>query len=1491
MIHSPIRLFRIWPILALCALSFGSHPSEAREAEGKYGNLPASMASRFVDLPQGFRPPGPQGMAVILEFRDQSALQSLGSVPGIAGQKGAVIPPVFMEYLLDEKGKVEELIQAGVVRICPLLPQEKVDAYLLQKAGEGEVLAVVLQTWTKISADERELLFSPLGAQALSSPFESMGLYHYTVDARNLLAMAALPAVRHISAAARDQSLDRESRGAQHGPASWQRIQFPGFGVTVGIGDNASGIHHVDLRDRVVDFVPFPYAHHGVHISGILGGAGLMDIDGEGMAPRARLLNLYFSSVLAQTPELVPKYSMTITNNSYAARQKDCDYAGTYDLHAQAVDHLAQLYPQVLHVFAAGNDGNETCGPYPHGFATVVGGYQPAKNGLVVTSTDKEYHHAWDASMGPVRDGRLKPEITAVGREVYSTIGVDSYFVSGGTSMASPQVAGAAASLTELYRYRYPSRELKSALLKALLMNGARDMGRKGPDFEFGFGFLDLDRSLSMLRQGQFKESVVAWGKTETHTIGVPEGVQQLKVMLYWHDQPSSPRAVKNLIQDLDLEVYDPQGKLHLPLILDPSPSGIWEEARPGRDRVNNVEQVVIDLPEAGEYELRVKGFGLPEGDQEYVLVYDWVPQKLQIHFPTDFDPIKAADSLVIYWSSQGSEEPFVLDFSPDNGAQWMLVDSLIAPEKRSYLWKTPALFTTEGKLRIRQPASQRVSEVGNLVVSSAPRLVLDSIQCPGSAVFRVEPGPFGPEEYSLEYMKSDLPGSAGFTEVNPVNLGDKLWVPNMFSDQYFLFRARIYRGMGYPSNVVKYRADKGGCQSSIWDGNLDLVALDTLPYRRMHSSQDLHSLPDLAVLVQNRSSKPVSNFSLRIDFGAEIGANTTHNYPITLAPMESRWLGFPLNPDLSPGKYIYRMNLDYPGDPYPYNNDLWDTFYYFANDPVSLPLEFHFEDLEESEWRKRVFGLDSEHRWDFLPVQDTGRIRTAILPSMAIEGNRSLSLDAWKAVDSQENALVATLNLSSYRADRDEIRMDFQYLLHGQPKFPEENAVWMRGSDQDSWKKAMVFSPEETGKVMSSGTISLNDVLRGQDFSSSTQIRFVQKDSSLIAESHFGTGLTLDQIRIYEVFDDVHLKSVRSPQPFYCGESAPVPVQVRVYNGVYNDLHNIRLFYQWNDQEPVGETLDFLGAKDSVDFQFHTAVRLQPGENRMRVWANLETDSYPQNDTLADWIVYNQPLIQEYPYREGFETHQGYWYPAGRNSSWEWGEPMSVFLRNAFEGKRVWKTGIRGRYQNDERSYLYSPCFDIHRLTHPYIQFYMIEDIENCEDQYCDAAYLEYRLNGGEWTRLGAYGEGENWYTDSQFHVWNQENRLGWRQVHTMLPKGELLQLRFVMESDPAYTKEGIAIDLVEIMDSADHLDGRVGLYPNPVQGGRFQILWRSQAGDPLRLILHDLEGRSLFGQDLNSEPGLNKAMIQTPAFAPGIYLLTIETGEYREVKKLIYL
>src|SRR5690606_26377678 len=289
---------------------------------------------------------------------------------------------------------------------------------------------------------------------------------------------------------------------------------------------------------------------------------------------------------------------------------------------------------------------------------------------------------------------------------------------------------------------------------------------------------------------------------------------------------------------------------------------------------------------------------------------------------------------------------------------------------------------------------------------------------------------------------------------------------------------------------------------------------------------------------------------------------------------------------------------------------------------------------------------------WDFLPKGDTGRLRTSVLGDLGIEGKKSLSLDAWKPVEEQENRLVGTFNLSNYRIDQHELRIEFDFLLHGGSKFPQDNGLWIRGSDRDPWKPAMDFPWDHTGAVLNSGTLSLNDLLEGQSFSSSFQLMFVQKDSSLIAENHFGTGLSIDNWKLFEVFDDLHLLSISSPQPFYCGTKQPVPVIVQLHNGVYNDLHNIRLFYQLNDDPPIEEMLSFLGAKQTMDFSFDKPVLLKPGENRLRVWSAMETDSYPGNDSLEMPQIFNQPLIQHYPYFQGFEADGGSWYAGGRNRS-----------------------------------------------------------------------------------------------------------------------------------------------------------------------------------------------------------------------------------------------
>lgn len=116
-------------------------------------------------------------------------------------------------------------------------------------------------------------------------------------------------------------------------------------------------------------------------------------------------------------------------------------------------------------------------------------------------------------------------------------------------------------------------------------------------------------------------------------------------------------------------------------------------------------------------------------------------------------------------------------------------------------------------------------------------------------------------------------------------------------------------------------------------------------------------------------------------------------------------------------------------------------------------------------------------------------------------------------------------------------------------------------------------------------------------------------------------------------------------------------------------------------------------------------------------------------------------------------------------------------------------------------------------------------------------------------------------------------------------------MQLRFALETDPAFQKEGIAIDAVEVMESPLHQDGRISVYPNPVTQGAFRLEWGSQRNQDLHIILRDLAGRKVFERQIPSREGRNRQLIQTSQFAPGLYLLHLEIGDYRGSHKLIYL
>ena len=90
------------------------------------------------------------------------------------------------------------------------------------------------------------------------------------------------------------------------------------------------------------------------------------------------------------------------------------------------------------------------------------------------------------SSKGPVKDGRIKPEISAMGKRVVSA-GLGSYWYNNGTSMASPGVTGGLTLLYQLYKQTNGGSNPKSGLMKAIICNSSRDMGNTGPDFSYGF--------------------------------------------------------------------------------------------------------------------------------------------------------------------------------------------------------------------------------------------------------------------------------------------------------------------------------------------------------------------------------------------------------------------------------------------------------------------------------------------------------------------------------------------------------------------------------------------------------------------------------------------------------------------------------------------------------------------------------------------------------------------------------------------------------------------------------------------------------------------------------------------------------------------------------------------------------------------------------------------------------------------------------------------
>lgn len=1402
-----LRQFFVTMFIGLLSLWIFSFETQAQEAPDSI-ELNPDLQEGYTQIEEQLKQQ--KGLWLYLGYRDEKSLRPQFEPQG---RPAAGVALIF----LDRLPEADAWFRAGITGWARMPAFHKLHPLLKDSGSAGSDQVELLVATLPLEPELVAGLITELGGKfGRRQAWKKYGIWELSLPAAKITALAARAEVKYIQPAGRDQAFNQAAIGftgtrpAHRSPASGG-YGLDGSGVTIGIGDNAHS-RHIDYIDRVTSFSPAVAAHHGTHVTGTAAGNGIVDERFKGFAPGAGVVEDFFSQIVANGDTYYHDFEMRVTNNSYGRILGDCISAGTYDLYSVFLDQQTKDLPELLHVFAAANDGNASCSPLPPGYGTVTGSYSTAKNVLTVANIGKTRDlKNSSSSRGPVKDGRLKPEITAVGTRLYSTVDEADYGPNTGTSMASPNVAGAATLLYQAYKQRHGNQNPKSALIKNLLINGADDIDIPGPDFRYGFGLMNVEQSLRILDSNRFFTGELQTGQEHTYSIQVPSGTARLKVLLYWNDAPAHPVNAKALVNDLDLSVNSPGGVL-LPLVPDPSPAGVQQPATGQTDRLNNVEQVVLENPGPGGYTLRVKGFDVTEGPQDYTLSYDFVPDALTLQYPLGQEVLQAGDSMFIYWHTPRTNLPFTVEFSENNGASWQVLANQIPGNERAFKWFIPD-GVASGACRVRIRSGNQTALSRSFCISARPVLSLrpPGVQCPGSIRFSWT------AVTNATGYKVYLKRGPGMQEIGSTGGQREFTISGLSQDStYWIGVAPVLNGAtGLRSLATSFRPDQGDCSEIAHHGDLNLKAVVLPGSGRQFTSTALSANEPFRVQVQNLDNQ--ANHHFRLAYQLNGGSWQQQDFTQGVAAASTRTFNLPPLNLSDTGDHQLKVavhNLEI-SDPLAHNDTQVLHIRHIPNPPVDLISDFadDFEDMPAFQISDaRRLGLPQGDPWDFEALGPNGRLRSFVNSGITLSGTRSLSLDnavnqADDLAASSQNRLTGTFNLQNYDATHMELRCSFDYLLHGVPKFDTGNQVWIRGSDGEPWLPFFNYLIDtlNPGVALHSGALSLSDALAaaGQQFSSSTQIRFGQRDTSLIAAADYGNGLTLDNFSMFVVHNDVMLISVDSLYRLNCNLTDSVPLQITLANGVHNTIYDVHLYYQLDTQGVVSAVLDSIAAKDTVRYTFDQLMDLSaPGEHRISVWVFQAADSYRLNDSILNLKIRNQELITEFPYLQDFESGDGGFFAEGLNSSWAYGTPASDRIRYAASGTKAWKTGLEGPHNDLERSFLYTPCFQVGSLNRPMLSFSMAVDLENPDEgTVFDRALIEYTTDGHNWNLLHANGDATNWFpADAPF--WTGRQAAYWQVYSVPLPAEDVLAFRFSLQSDQGAAFDGLAIDDIHIYD-----------------------------------------------------------------------------------------
>jgi len=423
---------------------------------------------------------------------------------------------------------------------------------------------------------------------------------------------------------------------------------------------------------------------------------------------------------------------------------------GAYDSRSASYDRAVRNadpdtdgnQPMVI-TTSAGNSGSDDY---------TIGTPATAKNVISVGATerypnDPEVVTSF-SSRGWTSDNRVKPDVVAPGSQINSMTPDGGYQTMSGTSMSNPAVAGAAATVVEWYEVNHGVRP-SPAMVKSLLINTANPIegNTRGsiPNQDEGWGMVDISKL-----QRPFDDPVQFYLEDQTsvftdslqedeHLFTPGREGEPLKISLVWTDKeaPGDTDAAPSLINDLDLEVESPSGKIYRGNAFEndwtkagENTISDFDRSGNGRDDTNNVENVYIhpDEVESGLYTVRITAreiagdaINLGHPSQDYALVaynalddIDGEEPTISLLTPDGEESFEVSDEEYINWETEEGDDPIDsmhLSYSSNDGVSWNTIESGLE-DTGSYLWTIPNVDSEKCLVRVRAiDESGRVGE------------------------------------------------------------------------------------------------------------------------------------------------------------------------------------------------------------------------------------------------------------------------------------------------------------------------------------------------------------------------------------------------------------------------------------------------------------------------------------------------------------------------------------------------------------------------------------------------------------------------------------------------------------------------------------------------------------------------------------------------------------------------------------------------------------